>query len=791
LRLIWKILNKVNYLLLVLHNASISQASYLFDIMKIAYISTYPPRECGLATFNQNLIKAVNSNFTQSSAETSLVIAMNNADDKDEYDYPPEVKFVIRQQQQDDYKAAADFINKSDVDACVLQHEFGIYGGESGIYVLPFLNQIEKPIISILHTILNSPTFLQKAIIKEVAKRSAKIVVMSKKAVGFLTEIYQVPKEKIQVIEHGVPDLEAPIVNPVKEIPALAGKKILLTFGLLSRNKGLETVVKALPKIIEKHPDAVYVVLGNTHPGIVKNSGEEYREYLKELAAELNVSDHLVFLNRFVAEEELINYLTATDVYITPYFNEAQITSGTLSYAVGAGAAVVSTPYWHAQELLDNNRGRLFNFKDHSGLAEIVNQLLTHPAKLSTLKNNAYQYGLQLRWPKIGRSYISLIEKAIKHPDYSEKILRQIIDPSLMPAFELDYVKRLTDDTGIFQHAKYGIPNRKEGYCQDDNSRALIMALMAYQHDKNPEAIELLPVYLSYIHDMQLDNGNFRNFLSFSRQYLDEEGTDDSFGRTIWSLGYLINAAPNRSYAEFGYELFFKAVPHFQKLTHLRGVCNTIIGLSYYLRTHPYDERILNELNLLTDKLIAAYHGTKGEDWHWFENKMTYDNAIFPLALFHVAEITGNEEVKQIAHESLLYLEKLTFNLDSCTPVGNDGWHVRGREGAMPMYDQQAIELMAMVLMYFQAYTVTRENEYLKKMFSSYLWFLGENSLRIPLYDSETKGCADGLQPGGVNRNQGAESTLAYLISHLAVLQALKRDHQLAGLKKEASLVDK
>jgi glycosyltransferase involved in cell wall biosynthesis len=760
--------------------------------MKIAYISTYPPRECGLATFNRNLIGAINANFEQQSlTESSVVIAMNNSDELNEYEYPPEVKFIIRQQQQEDYLAAAEFINNSDVDACILQHEFGIYGGESGIYVLPFLNRIDKPIISILHTILNSPTFIQKAIIREVAKRSSKIVVMSKRAVEFLTEIYQVPKEKIQVIEHGVPDLEAPTVNPVKEMELLKGKKILLTFGLISRNKGLETVVKALPKIIEKHPDAVYVVLGNTHPGIVKNSGEEYREYLKQLATDLNVSNHLVFLNRFVEEEELINYLTAADIYITPYFNEAQITSGTLSYAVGAGAAVVSTPYWHAQELLDNNRGRLFNFKDNVGLADIVNDLLDSPEKLAALKNKAYKYGLQLRWPKIGKSYISIAEMAVKHPDYSEKILRQIIDPGLMPPFELDYVKRLTDDTGIFQHAKYGIPNRKEGYCLDDNSRALIMALMAYQNNKDLDALNLLPTYLSYIHDMQLEDGNFRNFLSFSRQFLDEEGTDDSFGRTIWSLGYLINAAPNRSYAEFGYELFFKAVPHFKKLTHLRGICNTIIGLSYYLRTHPYDERILNELNLLTDKLVTAYHQTKGEDWHWFEDHMTYDNALFPLALFHAAEITGNQEVKSIAHESLKYLEKLTFSLDACTPIGNNGWHVRGRAGAIPLFDQQAIEIMAMVLMYYQAYIVTRESEYMKKMFTSYLWFLGENSLYVPLYDPETKGCADGLQPGGVNRNQGAESTLAYLISHLTVLQALKFDQKLAGLKKQQPLAYK
>lgn len=760
--------------------------------MKVAYISTYPPRECGLATFNKNLLNAININLgSDHKTDKCMVIALNNSDEPDEYQYPEEVTHVIRANTQSDYGDAAKVINESDADACILQHEFGIYGGESGVYVLPFINQIEKPVISILHTILNAPTFLQKAIIKEIANKSAKVVVMSKRAVEFLTTIYDIPVDKIKIIEHGVPDLEAPAYNPAKELSLLKGKKILLTFGLISRNKGLETVVKALPSIVAQNPDVVYVILGNTHPGIIKNSGEEYRTYLKALAEELGVADNLVFLNKFVEENELIDYLTAADVYITPYFNEAQITSGTLSYAVGAGAAVVSTPYWHAQELLDQQRGQLFNFKDHDGLATIVNDLLLHAEKLNLLKVNAYTYGLKLRWPKIGKLFIATIEEAIKHQDYSGQILRQIIDPSLIPAFDLQYVVRLSDDTGIFQHAKYGVPNRKEGYCLDDNSRALILALMAYQYDKNPEAIRLIPIYLSYIHDMQLDNGNYRNFLSFSRQYLDEEGSDDSFGRTIWSLGYLINAAPNRSFTEFGYELFFKSVPHFKKLTHLRGICNTIIGLSLYLKKNPHDEHIVKELNLLTVKLLAAYKDTKGDDWHWFENHMTYDNAIFPLALFHAVEVTGNLEVEEIALESLAYLEKLTFNLKVINPVGNNGWHLRGNL-VMPIYDQQAIEIMAMVLMYQQAFVVMKDNEYMKKMFTSYMWFLGENSLRIPLYDPETKGCADGLQADGVNRNQGAESTLAYLISQLAVTQTINQDFQLnQTVKKTRPAVSK
>jgi len=750
---------------------------------KIAYISTYPPRECGLATFSHNLIKAINSNFENpSSMETSVVVAINDSDDLHYYDYPKEVNFVIRQNETADYLDAADFINEGPSDACILQHEFGIFGGENGIYILPFLNRLNKPLITILHTVLKSPTFLQHSIIREVAKRSAKVVVMSKKAIGFLTEIYDIPREKIQFIQHGVPDLEAPMINPVRKLPALQNKRILLTFGLLSSNKGLETVIRALPEIVKQHPEVRYVILGNTHPGILKGEGEAYRDHLKRLATELKVEDYLVFIKQFVEEKELINYLTATDIYITPYFNEAQITSGTLSYAVGAGAAIVSTPYWHAQELLADNRGRLFDFKDDQRLAIIVNQLLAKPDKLNALKKKAYTYGLKLRWPKIGLEYISVVEKAVNHPDYGEKILNQITDLEVMPEFSLDYIKRLTDDTGIIQHAKYGIPNRNEGYCLDDNARALIMTLMAYQIDRNQEALNLLPTYLSYIHHMQREDGKFRNFLSYSRQFLEEEGSEDSFGRTIWALGYLIDTAPNNSFKEFGQELFGKAVAHFKNLTHLRGIGNSIIGISYYLKAYSSDKYILHELVALTDKLVNAYHSTKGEKWHWFENKLTYDNAILPLALLHSAEITGNKQVKAISLESLHFLEKLTVNTDYLNPVGNDGWYLR--DGIMPLHDQQAIETMAMVLMYHQASKVTNQASYLKRMFSGYMWFLGENSLRVPLYDYETKGCCDGLQLSGINRNQGAESTLAYLISHLAVLKAFDHDHE-AGKNQE------
>ncbi|MGN6177584.1 MAG: glycosyltransferase [Mucilaginibacter sp.] len=746
--------------------------------MKIAYISTYPPRECGIATFNNNLMRAINANFNNRKlADCGFVVALNDSEKMDEYEYPEEVKYIIRQNSQKDYIRAANYINNSSADACILEHEFGIYGGESGIYILPLLNRIEKPLISILHTILREPSYVQRIIIREIAEQSSKIIVMSQRAVEFLTGIYDVPIEKIQIIEHGVPDVEAPEVNPVKSLSQFKNHRVLLTFGLLSRGKGLETVVKALPKIVEKHPDVMYVVLGNTHPGVIKSSGEEYRDHLKSLANQLGVSKNLSFINQFVEENELVNYLTACDIYVTPYLNEAQITSGTLSYAVGAGAAVVSTPYWHATELLADNRGRLFNFKDSDELADTIIELLDQDRLLNELKNNAYEYGLHLRWPVIGAEYIKVAQEARQDHDFSDKILRNsIVDPEVLPKFSLAHVIRLTDDTGIVQHAKYGIPNLKEGYCLDDNSRALIMALMAYQRNKSREAFDLLPVYLSYIHYMQREDGNFRNFLSFNREYLDEVGSEDSFGRTIWALGYLISCAASNSYREFAMELFHRSLPHFKALTHLRGMANTIIGVSQYLKAVPTDESMLDELVKLTQPLIDAYENTRSKDWEWFEDKMTYDNAILPLALLHSAGITGNERVRDIALTTMAFLDKLTLANGYLSPVGNDGWYQRG--GEFPVYDQQAIETMAMVLMNFQAYELFRKPEYIEKMFLCYRWFLGENSLRAPLYDHETKGCCDGLLPTGINRNQGAESTLAYLISHLTVLKAFELEYE-------------
>lgn len=736
--------------------------------MKIAYIASYFPRECGIATFTEHLIKAV-CRDADDVPEVS-VIAMN--DEGQVYEYPPEVTFTIRQNHMEDYLDAAAHVNSSDVDLVVVQHEFGIFGGESGIYLLPFLHQIKVPYIVTFHTVLKEPSFMQKSVVREISRHASRVIVMSKLAISFLEDIYEVPADKMMLIPHGVPDFEKLTIRSEVLPEALRQRRVIFTFGLLSRNKGIETVIKALPSVISKHPDILYVVAGKTHPAVLRHAGEEYRESLHALVSQLKLEDHVLFVDKFLTEHDLFAYLIHSDIYVTPYLSETQITSGTLTYALGAGAAVLSTPYWYAKELLEDGRGQLFGFSQHEELGSLIHNLLDDPDALEALRSKASEYGRELQWSRMGARYRQLARKILSTPRPAAVNNRPLPDASYLPPLNFTHIRRLTDDTGIVQHAKYGIPNLKEGYCLDDNSRALMMMLMAQPHRKSKENPDLLPIYLSFIHYMQTPDGNFRNFLSFSRQYLDEVGSEDSFGRTVWALGYLVRHAPNNSYREFATELFHKSTQHFASLEHLRGRANAAIGVCHYLHYHPSDEGMFNVLDNLVQPLVTAWEANSTDKWHWFEKSMTYDNGILPLALFHVAGLTGNEKIQAIAMESLSFLENLTMHRGYFAPVGNEGWLCEG--GDCPLFDQQAIETMAMVLLYQQAHAVTGNRSYLQKMFTCYNWFLGENALRVPLYDHETHGCCDGLSPAGVNRNQGAESTVAYFISHIAVLKSLE-----------------
>jgi glycosyltransferase involved in cell wall biosynthesis len=742
--------------------------------MKISFIGTYTPRECGIGTFTNNLFKSMLANIgTKGNGYEGFVVAINDVDSV--YEYPNEVKLTIRQEWQEDYLIAVKYINISGADVCILQHEFGIFGGQSGVYILPLLHRLEIPLIVTLHTILETPSYTEKAVLQEICKMAHKIVVMSHKAIKFLTTIYNISAEKIVLIEHGVPDIHFSQTKSKKEFK-LENKKVLLTFGFVGRNKGIETVIKALPKVVEKHPDVLYIVLGKTHPSVLRHSGEEYRIYLMRLVNTLHLKKHVAFLNEFIGERDLFKYLYACDIYITPYLNEAQITSGTLSYALGTGSAVVSTPYWHAAELLAEGRGRLFDFYDTEGLTSLLLELFDNPTLMNSLRSKATEFAKGITWPKTGEKYVEVVESTIKEGLQITVEKETELDLLILPPFSLTHINRLTDDTGIIQHAKFGIPNLKEGYCLDDNARALLMVLMAYRQMKKMRALELSPIYLSYIHYMQNPDGSFKNFLSFNRNYLDEVGSEDSFGRTIWALGYLLVNAPNDAYYQTGKLLFFNAAPHFEKLKSIRGIANTMIGISYYLKGNPSDDHMTERLRSLANVLVKHYDDNETPEWKWFEALLAYDNGILPLALLHAAGILNDDKITKTALASMEFLTQHTLKDNYLSIIGNEKWYKK--EGERSIFAQQPIDAMAMVLMYHQAYLLTKDKEYLNKLYISFLWFLGENDLRMSLYDFETQGCCDGFERNGVNRNQGAESSLAYLIAHLTVLTAYEEYHK-------------
>ncbi len=731
--------------------------------MKIAYIGTYPPRQCGIGTFTNNLYESmiIDNRFL------GYIVAIN--DFEKEYTYPDEVEFTIRQEYQRDYLLAANYINHQSTDFCIIEHEFGIFGGEDGVYILPLIHKLEVPLIVTLHTILNKPSYTQRYVLKEICTQAQKVVVMSHKAVSFLKDIYDVPDEKIALIEHGVPDYHF-IQSKIKKEFKLENKKIILTFGFLGHNKGIETAIESLPAVIRKHPNVLYIIIGKTHPNVLRTSGEEYQLSLAQLIKKLKLEKHVIMLNKFVSERELFKYLYGSDIYITPYLHEAQITSGTLSFAVGSGLAVISTPYWHAVELLANGRGRLFDFKDVNQLSEILIELLDNPEVMKQMRKKAYEYGRKITWPKIGNKYNNMLTYIQRNNGQFVKKKLIPYDLITIPEFSMNHVLRLTDNTGIIQHASYGIPNLKEGYCLDDNARALLMCLKVYKIKKIQTALDLCPVYLSFIHYLQNQDGTFKNFLGFDHRIHDNQISEDAFGRTIWALGYLLHNPPNDAFFQTGKSLFFKAIPAINKLNSIRGIANTIIGICYYLKSNAFDDLMMQHLKDLCYKLVEAFDKHSDENWNWFENELTYDNAILPYALLQAIEILNDSKIRLVAFSAMNFLIKITFKEEHLSIIGNDGWFRKGEIKAQ--FAQQPVDVCAMVLMFHQAYILTRDKKYLNNLYDSFLWFLGKNDLRITMYDYETNGCCDGLESYGINRNQGAESTLAYLISHLTVLQA-------------------
>ena len=738
-------------------------------INTVGILGDYPPRQCGIATFTSDLTESISA----AAPETGCwVVAMNDVPEG--YRYPPRVRFEIGQNEPAEYPLAAEFLNMNQIDVVCLQHEFGIFGGQSGRYVLDLLGELRMPVVTTMHTVLKDPNAEQREVTLELAGLSDRIVVMSEKASAFLRKIYGVNEAKIAVIPHGIPDI--PFVDPnyYKDQFGVAGRKVILTFGLLSPGKGIETMIEALPEVVSKHPEAIYLVLGATHPHVLKEGGEQYRESLELRARELGVADHLVFHNRFVELGELCEFLGAADVYVTPYVSEAQITSGTLAYALGAGKAVVSTPYWYAQEMLDDGRGVLAPFHNPGAFARAIVDLFDNEAKRHAIRKKAYDYCRRMVWSRVAGEYLDLFVQAKAErlrrprPNVRAKLIERL--GATLPEVKLDYLRRLTDDTGLLQHAKFTVPNRNEGYCTDDNSRALIVAMMAQDLLSDDPSLNILASrYLSFL-DYAFDPATkrFRNFMTYDRRWKEETGSEDSHGRALWGLGVALARSKPEGQVALTLNLFQEALPPVLGFSSPRSWAFALVGIHAYLRRFSGDSRARRARAALAGRLFEMFERNATKDWPWIEDCLNYCNGKIPHALLLSGQWMQRPDMVAAGLKSLEWLATVqTSSQGHFVPVGTHGW--RRRSGERARFDQQPVEAHATIEACMEAYNITRDAKWTERARTCLDWFLGRNDLRLPLYDYATGGCRDGLHSEGVNQNQGAESTLAWLMSLLTL----------------------
>jgi glycosyltransferase involved in cell wall biosynthesis len=743
------------------------------DIQKVAFLGDYLPRKCGIATFTTDLRCAVAAEFP---ALQCLVVPVNDL--AYGYAYPPEVRFEIAEQDLPSYLRAADFLNITDVDVVCVEHEFGIFGGPAGSYVLALLRELRPPIVTTLHTVLREPNEEQRRVMRELVRLSTRLVVMAERGRDMLRDIYFVPEEKIDLIPHGIPDMPFADPNYFKDEFGVAGKQVLLTFGLLSPNKGIEYALRALPDIIREFPNIVYIVLGQTHPNLLRDEGEAYRLGLERLATDLGVQKNVVFFNRFVELEELMRFIGAADIYLTPYLTESQITSGTLAYAFGAGNAVVSTPYWHAQELLTAERGVLVPFRDASAITGAVVELLRDEPRRHSMRKHAYLLGRDMVWSRVAQLYAKSFEQARQDHSFvgrkSSPIKTLDEQPGQLPELKLDHLFRMSDSTGIFQHASFTVPNFTEGYCTDDNARALVLAVMLQRLGLgSPRLGEQAATYAAFLnHAFDRKSGRFRNFMSFDRRWLEEVGSEDCQGHALWALGLCVAQAGQGSFQMLAAELFEQALPVAVGFTSPRAWAFTLIGIDEYLRRFSGDRRANHIRETLTTRLMQAYGDTAGEDWHWFEEVVSYANGKLPHALILSGRCMNNAALLETGLTALRWLIKVqTSDAGSFRPIGSNGFYQRGRERAL--FDQQPIEAQATVSACIEAYHATDDLFWVEEARRAFEWFLGRNDLGLALYDPGTGGCRDGLHVDRLSENQGAESTLAFLLS-LTEKRALK-----------------
>ena len=743
-------------------------------IRKVAFLGDYLPRKCGIATFTTDLRCAVAKEFP---ALQCLVVPVNDL--ADGYDYPAEVRFEIAEQDLTSYLRAADFLNITDVDVVCVEHEFGIFGGPAGSHVLALLRELNMPIVTTLHTILREPNEEQRRVMRELIRLSTRLVVMSERGLQFLREVYHAPEAKIDLIPHGIPDMPFADPNYFKDEFSVAGRQVLLTFGLLSPNKGIEYALRALPEIIRAFPNMVYIVLGQTHPNLLRHEGEAYRLSLERLAKDLGVQKNVVFFNRFVELEELMRFIGAADIYLTPYLTESQITSGTLAYAFGNGNAVVSTPYWHAAELLTADRGKLVPFRDAPAIATAVIDLLRDETLRHSMRKNAYKLGRDMIWSRVAQLYANSFEQARRDHSFvgrkSSPIKTLDESPGQLPALKLDHLFRMSDSTGIFQHASFTVPNFSQGYCTDDNARALVLTVMLKKIGgtihRGSARMERPTRRSSTTPSTRRADASAISWVSTGagwRTSARKIARGTRCGR--WDCAWrkrdreVIRCSPRSS--------LNSRCPSPAEFSSPRAWAFTLIGIDEYLRRFGGDRRASQIRESLTAKLTQRYADAATDDWQWFEEVVSYANAKLPHAMILNGRCLGNGVMLELGLKTLRWLVKIqTSDAGSFRPVGSNGFFPRG--GVRAMFDQQPIEAQATISACIEAYQATGDMFWVAEARRAFEWFLGRNDLGLALYDPGTGGCRDGLHMDRLSQNQGAESTLAFLLS-LAEMQVLQ-----------------
>jgi len=746
---------------------------------RIAVIGNYLPRQCGIATFTTDLCNAISAEY---GATRLLALPVNDLGQ--EYDYPERVRWSLAQDDVSSYQKAAEFLNFNNIDMVCLQHEYGIFGGPAGSHILHLLRGLKMPVVTTLHTVLREPNPDQRLVMEEIADLSDRLIVMSQLSSQFLQEIFKVPGSKIDMVPHGVPDLPFLDPNFFKDRFDVEGKAVLLTFGLLSPNKGIENVIQALPQILAKHANVAYVVAGATHPHILRREGDRYREYLQALAKEVGVESRVIFHNHFVSPEEMVQFIGAADIYITPYRHEAQVVSGTLAYAVGAGKAIISTPYWHAIELLDDRRGALVPFDNPGAIAQKTIELLDTPAIRHAMRKRAYLFGREMVWKRVAQRYMESFAQVrsdrMENPrvQFAARTAAKALNQ--LPALKLDHFNALTDDTGMFQHAIFTIPNRGEGYTTDDNARALIFAIQLEEinreQSQNADSTnrDSPSRYLAFLeHAFNAKKRRFRNFLGYDRRWKEEQGSEDSHGRALWALGTVLGRSENQGLRGAAGRLFEFALPAVSEFHSPRACAYSLLGIQEYLHSYPGDRDAQRIRFTLAHRLFDMYQSIRRHDWKWFEDVVAYGNARLPQSMLVVGSVCADDRMVSAGLEALDWLldaQRCEIN-GHFVPIGSQGFYRQGGEKAR--FDQQPIEAAGAVSACLEAYRATGDARWRDEAWSAFNWFLGDNDLQIPLYDSVTGGCRDGLHPERVNENQGAESTLSFLMA-LLEMRSLK-----------------